>query len=313
MAKIFDLVSIGEAMVEFSELPPVANSAPLYLQGFGGDTSNLVIAAARAGAKTAYISRLGLDRFGENLMALWQAEGVDALAVTLDAAAPTGLYVITHNQTGHEFSYWRKGSAASLMAIVDLNSLACQERLRHSRYFHFSGISLAISATARETVFAAVQIAKDNGAQIAFDPNLRLRLWPLELAQLEIQRAISLCDIFLPGFDDLQSLTGLNDAEAMIDWSHQTGAKLVVLKLGSAGLVISDGKTQQAIAARRVTVVDAAGAGDCFCGNFLARLALGDDVITAAHYANDAASLAVQGVGAVAPLPTRAAVLSLPR
>jgi 2-dehydro-3-deoxygluconokinase len=88
-----------------------------------------------------------------------------------------------------------------------------------------------------------------------------------------------------------------------VDWGHALGAPQVVLKLGADGALVSDGKRRERIAGHAVTVADATGAGDCFCGNLLARLAGGDSIFDAARYANAAAALAVQGFGAVAPLP----------
>ena len=111
--KAFDLVTLGEAMIEFNQ---TTSGERQFLQGFGGDTSNAAIAAARAGAKSAYLTRLGADTFGDELMALWQAEGVDTQAVVRDTKHPTAVYFVTHGKTGHQFSYLRKDSAASHMA-----------------------------------------------------------------------------------------------------------------------------------------------------------------------------------------------------
>ena len=94
-----------------------------------------------------------------------------------------------------------------------------------------------------------------------------------------------------------------DDPEAIVGWGHALGAANVVLKLGAEGALVSDGTRLERIAGIAVQVVDATGAGDCFCGNFLARVAAGDTVFEAARYANAAAALAVQGFGAVAPLP----------
>lgn len=88
----------------------------------------------------------------------------------------------------------------------------------------------------------------------------------------------------------------------------EKGARTVVLKLGAHGCLVSDGRRRELLAGRQVPLIDATGVGDCFCGNLLARLATGADVFDAARYANVAASLAVQGFGAVAPLPRKAAV-----
>lgn len=305
MDATWDLVALGEALVEFNQTQP---GQPQYLQGFGGDTSNAGIAAARAGARVAYLSRLGADTFGDALAGLWAREGVDASCVERDAQHPTGLYFVTHSPQGHAFSYLRAGSAASCMTPQWLQAQAAGV-LQRSRVLLVTGISLAISADACDTTLEAMRLARAAGAQVAFDPNLRLKLWPLERARACIAHAVSLCDIFLPGVDDMQALEGLSEPEAIADWAHARGARLVLVKLGREGVLLSErGGLRQRVPGRVVQAVDATGAGDCFDGNFLARLALGDDPLVAVQYANTAASMAVQGFGAVTPLPTGAEV-----
>jgi 2-dehydro-3-deoxygluconokinase len=296
----FDVVALGEGMLEFNQTDA---GRPNYLQGFGGDTSNAVIAAARAGAKTAYVSRVGDDSFGCSLRELWASEGVDIRAVETDGDAPTGIYFVTHGPKGHEFSYRRAGSAASGMTRHWLLDGPASSVIRDAKILHLSGISLAISTSARDTSFAAMKLAREAGVRVSFDPNLRLKLWSLEQAREGIAAAIALCDIFLPSLDDVTALTGMSDADAVIDWGHAAGAAAVILKLGAKGAVASDGLRRERIASHAVPTVDATGAGDCFCGNLLARLAAGDTVFEAARYANAAAAVAVQGFGAVAPLP----------
>lgn len=298
--KRFDVIALGEGMVEFNQ---TRSGERNYLQGFGGDTSNAAIAAARAGARTAYLSRVGDDSFGRELLALWQRENVDTSAVETDAAAPTGIYFVTHGPQGHEFSYRRAGSAASLMTPQWAASGAAAEALRSCRILHVSGISLAISASARETVLAAMRIAHEAGAHVSLDANLRLKLWSLEQAREGMAAAMALCDIFLPSLDDVIALHGMHDPRAVADWGHAAGARTVVVKLGAEGALVSDGTRRERVASHPVQAVDATGAGDCFSGNLLARLAAGDDLHRAARYANAAAALAVQGWGAVAPLP----------
>ncbi|WP_428003284.1 sugar kinase [Acidovorax sp.] len=297
--KSFDVAALGEAMVEFNQIQP---GQPQYLRGFGGDTSNAAIAAARAGARVAYLTRIGQDSFGQALTALWHTEGVDTSAVLGDGEHPTGIYFVSHGAAGHEFSYLRAGSAASRMSPQWLAGEPTAV-LQAARILHLSGISLAISPQACDTAFEAMRLAREAGTLVSFDSNLRLKLWPLARAQACIAQAVALCDIFLPSLEDMQALTGLSDPDAIVDWGHARGAATVVLKLGADGALASDGRRRERIAGLRVTPVDATGAGDCFCGNLLARLAQGDDVFAAARYANAAAALAVQGYGAVAPLP----------
>jgi 2-dehydro-3-deoxygluconokinase len=309
-SKTLDIVALGEAMVEFNQTPGQApDEPPMYLQGFGGDTSNAAIAAARAGARVAYLSRLGNDRWGERLMDLWQRENVDTRAVLRDAQAPTGMYFVSHDAQGHHFSYARAGSAASRMQATDLAHW--QNAIASSHWLHLSGISLAISASACDTAFAAMQCAQSSGTRVALDSNLRLSLWPLPRAQACIRHAVRLCDVFLPSLEDMTALTGLTQAQDIVDWSHAQGAAQVVLKLGADGALASDGTQRRSVPGYAVHARDATGAGDCFAGNLLAQLSSGRNLWDATAYANAAAALSVQGIGAVSPLPRRDAVLGL--
>jgi 2-dehydro-3-deoxygluconokinase len=309
-SKTLDIVALGEAMVEFNQTPGQASDEPpMYLQGFGGDTSNAAIAAARAGARVGYLTRLGTDRWGDHLMDLWRRENVDINTVLRDAQAPTGMYFVSHDVQGHHFSYARAGSAASRMQPLDLAHW--QEAIASSQWLHLSGISLAISASACDTAFAAMAHARNVGTRVALDSNLRLSLWPLARAQACIRHAVNLCDLFLPSLEDMTALTDLTQAADIIAWSHAQGAAQVVLKLGPEGALASDGHHKRQVPGHAVTAVDATGAGDCFAGNLLARLSAGDDLWAATAYANAAASLSVQGFGAVGPLPSREAMLKV--
>jgi 2-dehydro-3-deoxygluconokinase len=299
-----DVLALGEPMIEFNQTTP---GRPGFLQGFGGDTSNAAIAAARSGARAGYWTRLGDDAFGGMLRALWACEGVDASAVATDPSAHTAVYFVTHGPDGHAFSYLRAGSAASRMGPADVPL----ELVRSARIVQASGISLAISASACDAVLHAFDAARAAGATVAFDSNLRLKLWPLARARAMIGAAAGMSDVFFPSLDDVKVLSGLDDPDAIVDWSHRLGARAVLLKLGAEGLVASDGTRRERIAGHRVDAVDATGAGDCFCGACLARLAAGDSLWDAARYANAAAALSTTGYGAVAPLPRPEAVRAL--
>jgi 2-dehydro-3-deoxygluconokinase len=290
------IVSIGEPMIEFNQTRPGERQ---YLQGFGGDTSNMIIAAARQGARTAYFTRLGDDELARMFLKLWADEGVEAGAVALDPAGYTAVYVVQHGPEGHIFQYARACSAASRMRPADLPV----QLIGAARFVHASGISMAISASACESVLAAFERAKQARAKISFDANLRLRLWPLEQARAAIAAAAALADVFLPSMEDAATLSGTADPDAALDWAHRLGAKNVLLKLGAGGVIVSDGRTKETIKGLKVKSVDATGAGDCFCGAALARLSLGDSLVDAARYANAAAALATTGFGAVEPIP----------
>ena len=295
-----DLVCLGEAMVEFNQ----ARDAPTrYTAGFGGDTSNCAIAAARIGARSGYITQVGDDVFGSELLALWRDEGVDTSGVRMVAGGDTGVYFVTHGAKGHAFTYRRAGSAASRMAPDDAAFAPCLQQAGRARTLHVSGISQAISASACATVFAAIERARAQRARVAYDLNFRPRLWSVEAARPVVERTVALVDLFLPSVDEVALLAGTQTPEEALRWAHGLGAATVLLKLGAQGCWVSqrDGVTR--LPPYPVSPVDATGAGDCFAGTLLARLAAGDPLVDAARAANVAAALSTLGVGAVAPLP----------
>lgn len=300
--KLYDVVALGEALVEMNQ---VDRSRREYRQGYGGDTSNTAIAVARQGGRAAYLTRIGSDIFGARLRALWKEEGVDAGSVVSDETAPTGMYFVSHGAHGHEFSYMRAGSAASRMTPANLELGI----IRRSRWLHFSAISQAISSNACDTAFTAIDTAREAGTLISYDPNLRLALWPLARAKAIITSTIAQTDIFLPSFNEAQLLADTDDIDSIFSWCFDQGARAVVLKNGPDGAWYAErgGKAIRA-AAIETRCVDATGAGDCFNGSLLARLAAGDSLRDAVGYANVAAALSTEGFGAVAPIPRAAKV-----
>lgn len=294
-----DLLCLGEPILEFNQQPDGR-----YLPGHGGDTSNCAIAAARQGAHVGYLTHVGADAFGRSFIDLWQAEGVDTTTVRAVEGGQTGIYFVTHGADGHEFSYFRDGSAASRMTPADLPRAA----LETAQILHVSGISQAISQSAADTVFAAIEIVRAAGGRVSYDSNLRLKLWPLNRARAIIHAGMAMADIALPGLEDAEALTGLTDPDRIVDFYLGLGAGIVALTLGAGGTLVATPEDRQRVPGRPVSVVDATGAGDTFDGAFLARIIAGDDPFTAAAYANAAASIAVQGYGAVAPIPRRADV-----
>jgi len=299
-----DLLCLGEPLVEFNREPDGR-----WLQGFGGDVSNVAVAAARQGARAGIATRLGRDAFGDALMALWAEEGVDARAVTRDAAAQTGIYFVDHGPEGHRFTYYRRDSAASRMTPEDPPPAL----LEGSALLHVSAISQAISASARAAVAAAIAGARAAGARVSYDTNLRLSLWPLEQARAVIEETAAAADVLLPGLEDSRQLTGLEAPEAIVAHYLRRGAKLVALTLGADGVMLGTPEGLTRLAGHTVASVDATGAGDAFDGSFLARLVAGDEPPAAAAYANAAAALSTAGYGAVAPIPRPAQVRALLR
>jgi 2-dehydro-3-deoxygluconokinase len=305
MALSPDLVCMGEPLIEFSQRKE--GDGKTWSQGFGGDTSNAAIAAARQGASAGYVTGIGADPFGDLFLRLWREEAVDTREVRRNPDAFTGVNFISYDEHGHHFSYIRKGSAASLLAA----DAALLTYVAAAKILHVSGISQAISGTARDCVTAAIKAARSAGRQTSYDTNLRLRLWPLETAREVIHLAVAQCDIALPSLDDSIQLTGLEAPDRIVDFYLGLGPSLVALKMGERGAIVATRDERQRLPPIEVSSVDATGAGDAFDGSFLARLLAGDDPFTAGRYANAAAALSTTGYGAVGAIPRPEAVRKL--
>lgn len=302
-----DLLCMGEPMLEFSQLPPAPDGRRLYLEGHGGDTSNAAIAAARQGASVGYITAVGRDAAGDSFMRLWAAEGVDTGTVICSPDRPTGIYFILHGARGHEFLFYRTNSAASCYASRDVP----EDAIAKASVLFASGISQGISTTAADAVFHAIDVARRHGVRVAYDTNFRPRLWPAARAAAVIHAAIARADIAFPGLDDVLALTGLSDLDAILDLYLGLGPEIVVLKMGAEGAYLGLPDRRVRIPPYACAPLDPTGAGDTFCGSFLARFIAGDGPEDAARYAAAAAALATTGYGAVTPVPHAEAVRAL--
>ncbi len=300
MTGLFDLLSIGEPLLEYNS----SGQDEGFVPHFGGDSSTVAIAAARQGARTAYLTAIGADGAGDSLMALWEREGVGTGFVRRSVSQPTGIYFVSHGASGHHFSYYRSGSAASGYGPTDLPRVA----IASARVLHASGISLGISNSAADAVLEAIDIARAGGAQVSFDTNYRPKLWPARRAAGVIHEAIRGTDIAFPGLDDAAALTGLADPDAVADFYLRLGPRLVVLKMGAQGALLATAERRLRIAPHPCSPVDATGAGDVFCGSFLARFIAGDPPEACVRYAACAAALSTMGFGAVGPIPRGDAV-----
>lgn len=298
-----EIIAIGEALFELNQ---PRDGAP-FIPGYGGDTSNAMIAAARSGASAGYFTAVGADRFGKALVELWRAEGVDASRVIVNGGAHTGIYFVTHGPEGHEFSYLRAGSAASRITESDIPA----DYVGAARVLHVSGVSQAISSSAADAVFAAIDIARQRKVLVSYDTNLRLQLWPLKRATALIHEAMKSVDIALPGLDDARRLTGLEQPDTIVDFYLRLGAGVVALTLGKDGALVATPRRRERVASILVDAIDATGAGDAFDGAFLAEYLRAGDPFQAARFANVAAALSTRGYGAIAPLPTRAQTLAV--
>ena len=300
-----DILSLGEPMWEMSAIPAEPGK---YTLGLGGDTSNFCVAAARQGASVGYITRVGNDPFGNKLLEMWTHEGIDCTQVTVDDQAGTGGYFVHHGPTGHQFSYARAGSAATKLAPGDIDTAA----VGRAQFVHTSGITQAISVTARAAALTLFRAARNAGVSTAFDANFRSRLWSVAEAREALGEILPHTDFFFPSIDDAAALSGSVEHDEIMRWAHGLGAQMVLLKLGAEGVKISQGAGADVMqmASYPIDAIDATGAGDCFAGATIARMVMGDMLLDAVRYANAAAALTTTTYGAIAAIPKRETVKS---
>ncbi|MBI4552641.1 MAG: sugar kinase [Candidatus Latescibacteria bacterium] len=297
-----DIIAIGECMIEMFCEGSLAD-ATTFTKTFAGDTVNMLVAASRLGAKTGYVTHVGNDPFKPFLLRSWTEAGIDLTCVTpLDR--PNGLYFISLLPGGErEFTYYRAGSAASGLSPDDIDPAY----LTRAKIVYASGISQAISASSRAAVLKAFRIAHEHGLTVAYDPNLRLRLWPLDDAKAALDEVIPYVNLMFPSApDETARLFGTEDAETVIRTLWGRGIKTVVVKQGAAGVLVGAGGTIRAVPAYTPgPVVDTSGAGDAFNGGFLHGLAFGLPPVEAARLGTIIAGLKVRGRGAIYSLPAK--------
>lgn len=294
----FDLVGIGECMVEFWADAPLGSAGCLH-RSFGGDVLNALVTAARLGSKVGFISKVGNDPFGPGLLEAWQKEGIDTSHAPL-VAGENGIYFISLLEGGErEFTYRRTGSSASTLSSNDLD----ETYLASSRTLLLSGITQAISPSARAATLGAADLAKRHGVRVAYDPNYRPKLWDVHggigAAQEAFWELVPKVDLLLPSYPaDVELLTGavLEAEEALRRFAEVLPD--VAMKAGAHGAWLGvNGTWIHHPAAPAERVLDTTGAGDAWNGALLSFLGQDVEPAVAVSLANlvAAAKLAYRG------------------
>jgi len=288
---------IGECMIELRQAP-----GGLYSRGFGGDTLNTAVYLSRLGISTDYITALGDDALSDEMIAGWQAEGVNIARVARVPGKLPGLYMIETDATGERrFFHWRDSAAARLLMDlpqtgVILNSLAAY----HAVYF--SAITLSIySEEGRTKLFAALRRAQQEGTRVAFDTNFRARGWPdLDIARRVFTQAFEAADIALASTEDLSPVWPGESNEALL---ARVASPEAVLKLAEPKSIVRFKGASQEVRAEPVTkpVVDTTAAGDSFAAAYIAARLQGADPAAAARAGHHLAGVVVCYPGAIIP------------
>ncbi|WP_318209301.1 sugar kinase [Streptomyces sp. SJL17-1] len=298
------LVTLGEAMavVAATRPGPLAPGAPLRL-GWAGAEATVAIGVSRLGHPAAWTGRVGQDAAGAMVLAGLRAEGVDVTAARTDPAAPTGL-MLRERRTADRLrvSYYRAGLAGSRLAPEDLD----EAQLTGARVLHVTGITPALSESARAAVEHAVALARAAGVTVSFDVNHRERLWSRAEAADVLARLLPCADIVFAGPEEAALLVDEDTPERMARALTRLGPAQAVLKLGADGaLAVADGElhVQPAVP---VTAVDPVGAGDAFVSGYLAAVLDGAQVAERLRLAALSGAFAVSVPGDWEGLPRRA-------
>jgi len=258
---VSDVVTIGEVMTLFlaSGDTPL-NQAIGFERSLAGAEANVALGLARLGHSVALIGRVGADPFGVQIRHMLRGEGIDVTALSTDPDRATGL-IVRDAPTGRPVSvaYYRSDSAGSALSPEDVDA----DAIRRAQILHITGITAALSPSAHAALLRAVTVARQAGTPVSFDPNVRLKLAPLQQWSSLVQTFAPYAASVLVGADEL-GLLGLTPRSFL-----DLGAKLVVVKDSARGATVTDGTLIKTVPARSVASVDPVGAGDAFAAGWI--------------------------------------------
>ena len=316
---MYDIISLGELLVDFTESGVSPAGMRLFEQNPGGAVTNLLCAASQCGAKTGFIGKVGKDMHGAFLKLAMLNAGVDMHALIEAEDVFTTLAFVALKPSGErEFSFARKPGADTQLRADELDI----DMLTHTKIFHTGSLSLT-QEPSRAATYEAIDIAKAAGAIITYDPNYRASLWSGKEEAVRFMRSLlATADIIKVSDEELPLLTGETDparaAAALID----QGIRIVAVTLGSKGAYIRIGNEERLVPTFPGKVVDTTGAGDSFFGGFLYRFLSSakqlrevsiEDAADYARFGNATATLCVGRRGGIPAMPKLEEILALLR
>jgi len=299
-----DLVTFGEAMGLFlaADGRPLA-AATRFERQVAGAELNVAVGLARLGHRVGWFGRVGRDTAGALVRRTLRAEGIDDSRVVEDPRRPTGLLVRDrHPERRIRVDYHRAGCAGGALHEDDVD----RAYVAGARVLHVTGITAALSPSARRATFAAMQAARDGGVTTVLDPNFRLKLWGPRAARPVLTALVALADVVLAGVEEASLITGVADREEAAARVHALGPRTVVIKAGREGAWASDGDVAVAAPVQEVTMVDPIGAGDAFDAGFLSGVLRGEGLERCLELGAAVGAACVQVPGDLDGLPTRA-------
>jgi fructokinase len=309
-----DIITLGELLIDMTQDGTDEQGNGRFTAYPGGAPANVAVAAARLGADTGFIGKVGDDSFGRSLAETLRKEGVNTDGLFVSDSVPTTMAIVSVDASGErEFSFYRNPGADTQLTTEEAVSVIENDL---PLILHAGSLSMTTSPS-REACEEALRFAKERGVIISYDPNYRAALWDTEEnAVAMMKKLLPLADILKVSDEEMLMLTGTEDFEEGSLVLSEYGPRLVLVTLGSQGVFVRYGEYAEVVPGFRVKVADTNGAGDTFLGAMLAQIAgrseKGDllggldaetlrDYLT---YANKAASLTCSRHGAIPAMPT---------
>lgn len=307
---MFDLVALGELLIDFTYHGRSENGMRLFEQNPGGAPANVLCAASNLGLSTAFIGKVGKDMHGDYLRGALEEKGIDTSGLISEKNVFTTLAFVELSETGErKFSFARKPGADTRLSACEVR----RELTEGCRIFHFGSLSLT-DEPSRSATIKAVKGAKKAGAIISYDPNYRAPLWKSEDEAAERMRSVlPFVDIIKISDEEVGLITGESSPEAAAVKLFEKGISCAVVTLGSNGAYTAVKSASALVPVPDVPVVDTTGAGDAFWGGFLYKLAVSGlrpqefgkaQLRDFTEFANAVASLCVQKRGGIPAMPT---------
>lgn len=313
--RLFDVTALGELLIDFTENGTTSQGNPLLEANPGGAVCNVLAMLGRLGKKTAFIGKVGQDMFGTQLKNAVEEVGIDTRALFMDEEVHTTLaFVHTYPDGDRDFSFYRNPGADMMLTKNEVPD----DLIQNSRLFHFGTLSSTHEGV-REATRHAIEVAKNAGCIITFDPNLRPPLWKsLDDARREIEYGMTKCDVLKISDNEVEFLFDTTDYDkgaALI--REKYNIPLVLITMGKAGsrAYYKDMRVEAAPFLQKTTI-ETTGAGDTFCAstlNYILEHGLEnlteENLMEMLTFANAAASLITTRKGALRVMPSRQEVI----
>lgn len=314
--KMYDVVALGEMLVDFAVAGESDQGNTIFEACPGGAPCNVLAMLNKLGKKTAFIGKVGNDQFGKLLKSTIEEIGIESKALLLDDEVHTTLaFVHTFPDGDRDFSFYRNPGADMMLTEKDVD----YEMIEQSKVFHFGTLSMT-DEPVRGATKKALDVAKEAGCLISFDPNLRPPLWKsLDMAKEMMEYGFGYCDILKISDNEIQFVSGMEDYDEGIQYLiEKYNIPLIFLTLGKDGSRAYYKGIRITQPGFEVETVETTGAGDTFCGSVLSKIIeksldslTEKDLEEILVFANAAAALVTTRKGAINSMPERKEVMEM--